>query len=376
MERTTILLVATTLVFGSASAYFYNDLREARSQTEALRAKVVRLEAAARNIARRTLSTPSSNPFNATAPVANAAAPTKRAATTAVGEPPPPPPLVVNPFLAANGGTLSPMDPQAARERARQLMADPEYRDAMRRQQRLSLPMRYPDLQAALQLDEQQNDQLLELLADQQMRTFANHPPMMGPEARSDQAAALREWQAEQARLQSEQTAEIAALLGDAKAQQWRQYQESIPARFQLRELRSSLETAGMPLQSEQTEKLVATLTAERQNAVPTLPATRIAPGQPIAAVDRTAWVERQIESMRQQHQRVRAATAPYLSAQQLEHLERIQANQLEMQQISLKMMRAQAAAEARGDLPPANQAAVQIGSVNGAVLVPSLSTQ
>jgi hypothetical protein len=131
-----------------------------------------------------------------------------------------------------------------------------------------------------------------------------------------------------------------------------------------------------MPLQSEQTEKLVATLTAEQQHAVPALPATRITSGQAIEAVDRTAWVERQIESMRQQHQRVRAATAPYLSAQQLEHLERVQANQLEMQQISLKMVRAQAAAEARGDLPPANQAAVQIEGVNSAVLVPSLSTQ
>jgi hypothetical protein len=240
-------------------------------------------------------------------------------------------------------------------ERSRKLLEDPEYRDAMRRQQKIMLPRMYPDLQTALQLSDEQADQLYDVLAEQQLRNMTNRPQFTAAGERPDEAA-MRDWQAEQQRMIADRDAEIASVLGDTKAQQWKNYQGSMQVRSQVRELRSSLESAGMPLAADQSERLIAAMAAEQQKSSSDAQSTRNYLRAARDSADRAALFETQIESTRQQHQRMRAAAAPYLSSQQLNYLERVQASQIEMQQINLKMIRAQADAEARGDLPPVNR--------------------
>jgi hypothetical protein len=224
----------------------------------------------------------------------------------------------------------------------------------------------YPDLQTALALDDQQADQFFELLAEQQMQSMTTSSPVpFGP---GTDEAATREWQKQQQRLQTEKEAQIAALLGDAKLQQWKNYQSTMPARMQIRELRSTLEGAGLPLQQDQAERLITAITVEQQRAMsekqtvfngigPAMVGpTGIVVQAGSAPADRTALFDQQIEQTKQQQQRLHNAASPHLTSQQLEYFERMQAAQLEMQLINLKMMRAQMEAEARGDAPPVNQ--------------------
>ena len=250
------------------------------------------------------------------------------------------------------GGPM--MNARGGWERQRKLLEDPEYRDAWKRQQKIMMPRMYPDLSKAMQLDEQQTEQLLDVLAEQQLRNMTNRPPFVPGEAPDE--AAMRDWQAQQQRLQSDNQAELAAVLGDAKAQQWKNYQSTLAARSQIRELRSTLEHAGLPLPAEQTENLVAAIAAEQQKSLADRQTNRNVFAASVTTGNRAAMFERQVDLTREQQQRIRTAAEPYLSPQQMDYLERMHANQLEMQQINLKMMRVQAEAEARGDLPPVNQ--------------------
>jgi hypothetical protein len=362
MNRTTFLLGATTLVFGSASAYLYSDLRESRTQAAVLQTRVEQLE---RRATGRVASRPAeggnlpTSPFNSSSagatpgppPRASSTSPTTSAATRASGFSAYPAAVVTNGGMLA-GPTF------AGWERSHKLLEDPEYRDAMKRQQKMMLPRMYPDLSTAMQLDEEQATQLLDVLAEQQIRSMTNRPPFTPGEAPDE--AAMRDWQAQQQRILADNEAEIAAVLGEEKAQQWKNYQSTLGARSQIRELRSNLESAGLPLPADQTEKLVAAVATEQQRSLADAQNSRHpAPANP------TALFERQIELTRQHQLRTRTTAAPYLSSAQLEYLERMHADQLEMQEVNLKMMRAQAEAEARGDLPPFNQS-VQGGMIVG----------
>ncbi len=345
MNRSTMILVIATLAFGSASAYLYRDLDKAHEREAVLQTRVSALETAKNSQQREP-----------TQPVHNLPSPPDPAVTQAVTPratnlPQP----VAGPALASVATASMSVNPALVWDRSQRLLEDPDYREALRHQQRIMLPRMYPDLHNALQLDEEQERKLFDLLADQQMRTMTNARAAFAlPGSTPPDETTMREWRAQQQRLQSERDAAITTLLGNAKAQQWKNYQGTLPARAQIRELRSELDAAGVPLERDQTEQLVAAIASEQQRTIEDFKSNR----NMVAAstVDRSALLEQQMEHLQQQQERMHAAVAPHLSAEQLEHYERMQAAQLEMQKIQLKLMRAQADAEARGDLPSANQ--------------------
>lgn len=355
MNRATLMLGATTLAFGSASAYLYSDLRESRTQTAALQTRVEQLEQSATGNARAKGREAGDNrpasPFGSFSTGETPRAPPPPAA----GAPVPMFSLQPAAVFTSNAMMAGSMDIRGGWERSRKLLEDPEYRDAMKRQQKMMMPRMYPDLSSAMRLDEQQAEQLFDVLAEQQIRSMTNRPPFTPGEAPDE--TAMRDWRDQQQRMLSDNQAEIAAVLGDEKAQQWKNYQSTLAARSQIRELRSNLESAGLPLPADQTEQLVAAVAAEQQKSLVDMQNNRNGFAASGAAGNRTAIFERQVELTRQQQQRTRTAAAPYLSSAQMDYLERMHTNQLEMQQINLKMMRAQAETEARGDLPPVNQA-------------------
>lgn len=342
MNAYTLALGIAALTFGTASAYLYKDRGEMREQAVLLQSRIEQLERRPGSSAPSPASdraTLPPNPFGTATPADIPA--------SAMTAPAPPPAALLpqsGPAIMATG--------RSGWERSRKMLENPEYRDAMKRQQKIMLPRMYPDLQTALQLDDQQTDQLLDVLAEQQIRNMTDRPPFSVAGERPDQGA-MREWQARQQQMLVERQTEIDAVLGEARAQQWKTYQGSLQARAQVRELRSSLDSAGLSLPPEQTEKLVAAMSAEQQKVTADLQSSRNFLGTSRTPADRATMFERQIDVTRQQQQRIRAAAAPYLSSQQLDHLERMQASQLEMQEINLKMIRAQSEAEARGDLPP-----------------------
>ena len=225
------------------------------------------------------------------------------------------------------------------------MLANPEYREAMKRQQRLMLPRMYPDLQAALHLDEQQADRFYDVLAEQQMDMMTQMRPPFTPGGQPDQNA-IHEWQERQQQQQKKIETAIVGVLGQDGLQQWKDYQTSMPARSQVRELRSTLESAGLSLRQDQAEQLVTAITAEQQRTVNEMRTAYVnnqgsARFNGLQMLASSGYSEQALEAQKQQQQNLRTAVAPILTSQQMRYLERMHASQIEMLEVGMKMNRA-----------------------------------
>lgn len=342
MSKAIFLLGFTTLAFGATSLYFRDQARGEHERVDTLQARVHELEKA--KIARAAT----------TAPAIAQQVPVVDSAPAVFSTAPPPAPMVTGPAMAmpVTSGMMG-----FRFDRSRKLMEDPEYREAMRAQQRIMLLERYPDLAAVLHLQPEQKERLLDLLADQQMRAMSNGPPFRADGTPLDENQ-MREFQERIQAQQRDNQAELTALLGSGGMQQWSEYQNSLGARMQVRQLRSTLEAVGEPLREDQAQSLITAMTAEAQrrnaesasNAQSAAAMTRSAD-----ATDRAAAFEQMLQRTEQYNKRVHDAVAPYLSSQQLASFDASQDRQLVMQRANLKMLRAQSAAEDRDGAPTAN---------------------
>lgn len=243
------------------------------------------------------------------------------------------------------------------RERQRQLMQDPEYREAMRVQTRGNFARQYPGVIAELGLDAQQADEFFDLLADQQLRTTEQMQPLWemegmdanDPATRQERHRKISE-QAQENQRRSE--AEMAARFGQDKLQAWKEYQSSMGMRYELENMRSTLSASGVPLSEDLSKPMLKALAQAQQaeadeysaavnrGAAPAL--ARLATN---AAFDGSN-MERQLDAMRKRNQRMLDAIAPYLSFQQRAAIEKQQDAQLKMQEAQLRLMRAQGKAD------------------------------
>jgi hypothetical protein len=338
VNKAIFVLGFTTLACGATSLYFRDQARSERERVDMLQTRVHELEKVR------------AAPIPATTPVIADAEPMPAPAVLPAPEPRPAPASArpTATFSAVSTGMMG-----FRFDRSRKLLEDPEYREAMRAQQRVMLLERYPDLAAALHLQSDQQERLLDLLADQQIRAMSNAPPFRPDGAPLDENAA-REFQERMLKQQRDNEAELAALLGSNAMQQWSEYQNSLGARMQVRQLRSTLEAAGEPLRDDQVQSLVTAMTAEtqRRNAEFASNTQTAAVTRTIDTTDRMATFEQMLQRTEQYNKRVHDAVAPYLSTQQLASFDAAQDRQLLMQRANLKMMRAQSAAEAREGVP------------------------
>lgn len=206
---------------------------------------------------------------------------------------------------------------QEIREREQRLLEDHEYRDLQRAKHRLTLSTTHPELADVLQIPKTQADQLLDLLAEHRIREEVAAVPMLpGPMDPTAVKALVDE--AEERR--SVADAELLALLGASKYQEWKEYDENAIARFLVQRYRSSLPDDA-PLRPEQLRPLVSAI-AREQHQLFELSVPRVTPGQ----VPDEAWQKRTREQRRERmstaHQRILDASAPILSPRQLEQLQ------------------------------------------------------
>jgi hypothetical protein len=370
MNNAILILLTTTVGTGLVSLHLVRELRSERATIESLQARIGELERAT-----AVPDVPASVP-PPTVEVAPVPAP-------AAGNPPPPAAATamisaVNVADAAspNGRPSMPSREERMRmmresiERQRALLKDPEYREAMRMQFRMMQSQNYPDLAKTLGISAEQADQMLTLLAEQQIRMQETGPApsfMEGPPDRAAMDEMRRK--AEQTRRTNE--AELANLLGQEKMQEWNDYQKTLGTRMQVKQLGNTFAAKGAPLTDEQARQLVQTLAAEQQrNVREASNAARLSsfssrPGgalgtNMVSAATSLEMQERHLELTAQQNQRMRDAAASILTAEQLSLFEEEQNSQLQMQRAMLRMARAQADAEARGEVPAPAQ-------VNGA---------
>jgi hypothetical protein len=361
MNKSIAALTLATLSFGSASAYLLGELRTERAQAQSLQAQIDELQRA--RPAQR-------NPFDRPPPPAVA-----DDVTPPAPSPEPERPRPAQPPQLAEAAAVEPpvFTARSARmDRARELLQDPEYRKAMLAQQKFAMRRLYPDLQSALRLQPQEAEQLMDLLAEQQLNQMANSPPFRGRGGQMDPTE-MQQYQQQLQQQQRERDAQIASVLGDSKLQEWQNYQQTLGARSQIRELRTELAEAGIPLREGQIEPLVASLAAEQQWRAQE--SMKYRGGQLLASgnatsVNRVAMMEQNLETTAEYNRRLHDAAAPYLSSDQLRRFDAHLSQQLEMQRANLQLMRAQQEAVSRGDIPAPEATFFRSQAVPGSTIV------
>jgi hypothetical protein len=231
--------------------------------------------------------------------------------------------VTVTPFVsyAMSGNAVNDAELQKQiqdiQEREQRMMQHPEYRDLLRARQRLSLSQTHRDLAELMQISKEQADQLLDLLAEQQIREQAASRPMWPSHM---DVAAVQAFTAKAQERQRANEAELTALLGASKFQEWKEYEQSGMARILVQRLQHLLPYEAR-LRTDQLRPLVREIAREQRQLFEdrTL-------GLPPDQVPDEAWQkhmrERHLEQMTAVNQRILEACASILSPRQLEQLE------------------------------------------------------
>ena len=239
MRTYTAILAATTLIGGIVATHLWTQLRAERERSDQLQERVTRLELAqaapVRNVAAPSVLTGAgqqTSPVSTTGPAT--------ASTVAVAS-------------SARSGLASAIN-------TRELLKDPDFREAMAPTVRASMVMMYPDLARELGLTPEQAGKLLDLITKHQMASMA----MTAQSGYPDQAA-MKEMSKAMQENSRKQDAEVSALLGEAKYQQWKEYQGTLGVRQQVSRLHEALESNGQPLEEYQEKSLIAALAADQK---------------------------------------------------------------------------------------------------------------
>lgn len=323
MNQTVFLLGAATLALGGTSAYLWKEVRDERARNVSVQAQVAEFEARLNGMP-PAIEPPPPPPVSAEIPPPPKAPPPRPAPSRqAAAEPEST--FGLNP---GSGAMVYSGDP-------RRMFQDPEYRALRLEQNKMMLRRQYSDLGVALNLPEDEIEKLIGVLAEHQLQMMAEGP-FMRPG--SDPAA---EWSRKLAEIQREKEADVKALLGDAKYQEWLDYKNSMGTRMQVRNLRSALEGSSDPLREDQYQALVTAMTEEqrRLGAEPRSDLLKPSSSSMVSQSEQLTAVEQSLERAAQYNQRMRDAAAPYLSSTQLQRFDQMLKQGLEMQRLNLKMM-------------------------------------
>lgn len=245
-------------------------------------------------------------------------------------------------------------------EQQARLLKDPEYRELMRAQHKLGLQQQYADLEPLLGLSQEASEQLLDVLAEQQIRNMEGRPMFADVDGTPPSEAELHERRRHFEEQRRKNEAEIAAVLGP-KYGEWQEYQQNGWSRAQVMNLRQALSSTNEPLRQDQVKPLVEAIAREQKQmqmqtwSMRSVTATQ---GRPDAQTQ-ARMAEEFLERTAQSHERIRTAVSGLLTPTQYEQLERRQQQELKMQELSVRQQRARADAIARGELSPDPSGAV-----------------
>jgi len=337
MNKPLLILTLATLTCASAAAYFHSQLKAERQRNDELQARLDAQQQPPRI----------PNPFTPAPPPAGVVEPVQPAAARLAVRPDP---------VAPQPNAISPERSAHMRQRfvirQRELLRDPEYRQAMRTQQRFSLQQIHPDLALELNISQEQADRLLDLLVDQHLRNMEGSADF--PADRPPTQAEIAQMQKTVQQRQLADRAEIGALLGSNGQQQWQDYQNSMGARMRVRQLGSALDNAGSPLRDDQRQPLRDALAQfERQTREDRQWQVETRDFAAMTAADRLTWQEEQLERTERSYERARESVAHILTSEQLQTYRDLQEQELAMRRASLRMQQAQI--EADGEAAASN---------------------
>jgi hypothetical protein len=367
MNRFVLIFFASSVALGATTLHLVRELREERAAGLQLKARVAELE-------RTRAHAPSPPPATPFTVVEHPASPATTPSTSA-------PPSRAAPAIAASVLPANITKEQRLRmvresmEQQRALLRDPEYREAMRLQQKAMLPSMYPDLAAELDLTTEQTDALMSLLAEQAIRGMERDRPFF--EGQPDPAT-MQELARDQQELQSAYDNEVRDLLGEDKWRAWNEYRSTMGVRHEVMQMRTTLATTGAPLEESQVKPLQRALLEAQQRQVEEW--NRTAANAPVS-LDQSArtanqhlgWQEEALRRQRKHYEQLRDSLKTVLTETQLRHVQQQHDAQIKVQEAHLRMMRAQAEAGASGLFAPHADVAVAGEAVminNGATYV------
>lgn len=353
MSKAVLISVAAVASLGLLSLHLVKQLKAGEATIADLQAQVAALQEQQRQVP---------PPHEAGLPPEEIGPPPSEV----IGTPPKEPPKTVGAVVVPNPAVMPNHEERVRmmreqRERQRQLMQDPEYREAMRVQARGNFARQYPGVIQELGLSTEQADAFFDLLAEQQLRANDQMLPLWEMEGTdASDPAAMQERNRKMQQLAQENQrrneAEMAAHLGPEKVQAWKEYQSTMSVRYELENMRNTLAANGVPLDDGTSKPMLKALAqanqveaaeysaAANRGAVPA-PARVGTPGGGFDSNN----MERHLEMAKQRSQRMLDAISPYLSFEQRNAIEKQQEAQLKMQEAQLRLMRSQGKADGNG---------------------------
>jgi hypothetical protein len=213
-----------------------------------------------------------------------------------------------------------------------------EGRKMMKAQTAMVTKMMYGDLGKKLGLSPKDADQLMSLLGDRQTALSERQFKMMG-KGGFDEASA-KEMAAQAEAVKKDYDAKLKGMLGEEKFQQMQEYERTIGDRMMMAQYDQQFNSAGVPLQPDQREALLAIMTEERKKSPPAIFDNS---GQDVAknfaAMKDDAAFERYFEQEADFQRRVLASATRTLNPDQINALQQGFQQFAEMQKFGTKMM-------------------------------------
>ena len=212
------------------------------------------------------------------------------------------------------------------------MFTDPAMKKSMRSQQLIGIRMLYSDLAKQLGLSPQENEQLLEILADRQTDMSAAGMAALQGGDKDAETAKLTE-------TTKQYEEQLKAVLGEDRYKQMQTYEQSMGDRFMMQQWEGQFAASGSPLEPAQKDQLLGLMREERKKSPNT--ANFGAPqnsAQAMQAMQTDEGVNQIIASQQELNQRVLARSRDFLNADQVATLEKAQTQQTEMLGAQIKM--------------------------------------
>ena len=276
------------------------------------------------------------------------------AISSTVIETPPAPVSAASQAEASSPPASRPRDPKQVSSQAqwqeyqRRLLANPRYLDERRAQRRLELAARREEAMRLLGFTAEEADGVINLWVENEIRS----------EIRQTSNVDASDLEALRTRIAAEERANLEALqklLGEKKAEQWRDYFSTLGTRNRVNQLQGQLSGAEM-LRDDQIEPLISAIHTEVMQMRREVRDFRESlDWQTDQAKSQQQSQEHEIELMIGTQERIRASTAGILSRAQLEKLDAMLAREIEARRSNLRMQRVYSKIDAANAASSAN---------------------
>ena len=221
----------------------------------------------------------------------------------------------------------------------KKMFTDPGMKQVMRGTQGVAVKMMYGSLGKELGLKTEDENQLMELLIDRQMARATKGIKMS--DGQIDEAQANDEAAAAGEKSDKDLDAEIEAILGKDGVAKLADYEKGMADRMQLAQYEQSFSSSGMALNEQQSKGLLGIMQEERAKQPPSPfdPAAKDV-GASMKAMQSEDTMKKLMDSQVDLNRRVLSRAGPFLSPDQMVEFSKVQQQQLDMQELQLKMAR------------------------------------